>query len=182
MRRRTIPALLLIALLLLAGTGCTKRRVKAAPMPAPVETRSAPAAVPPPDIEAKPATQPPPELVVPPPHPAPRPPRRANPQPTEPATEAEAESKPAAPRMAPRLSTAEEDTYKEKTWGAITTAERNLERVSGRALSASQQDIAGKVRGFLAQSREAIGVADWIRARSLAEKALVLSQELVGTL
>lgn len=83
--------------------------------------------------------------------------------------------------MVPRLTPAEEDIYKEKTWQAILVTEKNLQNVGGRQLSAAQQDIEGKVRGFLAQAREAIGVGDWVRALNLAEKALVLSRELANS-
>lgn len=84
--------------------------------------------------------------------------------------------------MAPRLEPGEENTYKQKTWGAISGAETNLRRTNGHRLNAIQQDLEGKVRGFLGQSREAIGVGDWILALNLAEKALLLSRELVGSL
>jgi hypothetical protein len=83
--------------------------------------------------------------------------------------------------MAPRLSPAQENTYKEQTWQAILTTEKNLQNVGGRLLTPAQQDIEGKVRGFLAQAHEAIGVGDWVRALNLAEKALVLSRELANS-
>lgn len=72
--------------------------------------------------------------------------------------------------------------HEQKTREARDLAERNLQRVYGRQLNAGQLDLAEKVRGFLAQSREAERDADWVRARNLAEKALVLSKELVGSL
>jgi hypothetical protein len=42
-----------------------------------------------------------------------------------------------------------------------------------------QQDMTDKIRSFLAQARDAIGVADWLRAKNLAQKAHVLSTELI---
>lgn len=59
------------------------------------------------------------------------------------------------------------------------TAERNLQSASGKQLSAAQKDLVEKIRGFLNQSHEAIKSDDWVRAQSLAEKARVLSAELV---
>jgi len=169
---------LLLALLLFTVAGCHKKHVQAAPLPPPVETRSAPDAMPPPAVDESEAPKPTPELVIPPPRSAPRPPRRPTPTPAPEPEPETAEAKPAPPRIAPRLTPAEEDTYKEKTWQAILATERNLQALGGRQLSVAQQDIEGKVRGFLAQAREAIGVGDWVRALNLAEKALVLSREL----
>lgn len=174
--------LLLLGLLAVTVAGCRKKRLQASPMPAPTVVSHTGEDVPPPQIDAKPQTTTPPELVIPPTNP-PRPPRRSSTQPPAPEPEPEVtESKPAAPRMAPRLSPAQADDLKEKTWQAINTTEKNLQSVSGRTLTAAQRDLEGKVQGFLAQAREAIGVSDWVRAFNLADKALVLSQELVKSL
>lgn len=171
----------LLSLLVFFVAGCRKKHILAAPMPAPLPARPAPEAMPPPVIAAQPASDTLPELVIPPARPAPRPPRRAQAQPTaEPEPEV-IEPKPAPPRIAPRLTPAEENTYRERTWQAILTTEKNLQNVSGRSLTLAQQDIEGKVRGFLAQAHEAIGVGDWVRALNLAEKALVLSRELANS-
>jgi hypothetical protein len=171
----------LLALLVFSVAGCRKRHVQAAPMPAPSAIRPAPDAVPPPEVGQQPINESLPELVVPPALPAPRPPRRAATQPTAGPEPEVVEPKPAPPRIAPRLTPADENTYKEKTWQAIMTTEKNLDNVEGRTLSPAQQDIEGKIRGFLAQAREAIGVGDWVRALNLAEKALVLSRELANS-
>lgn len=100
-----------------------------------------------------------------------------------PAPEPEAAPPPkvAPPQIAPRLTPAELVEYKTKTEEAIAAAERNLQRSQGRQLSAAQRDLQEKVRGFLAQAQEARQGSDWIRARNLAEKALVLSVELVNS-
>jgi len=183
MKRHAIPLLLLCSLLVFLG-GCKRKVVTAAPLKIPTPpAKTAPAEVTPPDIKPVPETEPPPELVVPPPIRAPRAPRRASTTTPTPEPEPEAaEVKPVAPRMVPRLSAVEEDAYKEKTWSAINSAEKNLDAVKGRRLNATQQDLAAKVRGFLAQASEAIAVGDWVRALSLADKAVVLSRELVGSL
>ena len=59
------------------------------------------------------------------------------------------------------------------------TAEQNLELANGRQLSEAQKDLAEKIRGFINQSHEAIRSDDWVRAQNLAEKARVLSTDLV---
>jgi len=59
------------------------------------------------------------------------------------------------------------------------TAEHNLQFANGKQLSAAQKDLTEKIKGFLSQSHEAIMADDWVRAQNLAEKARVLSAELV---
>jgi hypothetical protein len=51
--------------------------------------------------------------------------------------------------------------------------------VSGKQLNAAQKDLADKISGFLAEAHGAILADDWVRAQNLAEKARVLSAELV---
>jgi hypothetical protein len=45
-----------------------------------------------------------------------------------------------------------------------------------------QEDLASKVRGFGDNAREAMRSGDWARAKSLAKKAEVLSEQLAGSL
>lgn len=178
-------AILVLGALVLAGTGCRKKKVQAAPPPAvapPVAKAPEPAPPekkPEPTAESKPET---PTLVVPPPKTAPKP---LPPLPTPtPATQPEPETtapKPPAPQMSPRLTPAEQVAYRQQTQEAIAVAEKNLQAVSKRKLSAAQQDIAGKVRGFLGQAQEAMAIADWVRALNLAQKAQLLSQELLDS-
>ncbi len=49
-------------------------------------------------------------------------------------------------------------------------------------MNASQNDLVAKIAGFLAQAHEAIRTGDWVRAQNLAQKAQVLSDELVKSL
>lgn len=49
----------------------------------------------------------------------------------------------------------------------------------GRRLSTTQTELAEKVRSFIAQAREAVRGGDWLRARNLAQKAELLSLDLV---
>jgi len=80
------------------------------------------------------------------------------------------------------MSASELAEYRRKTEKAVAAAEGNLQRAYGRELSAAQLDLVEKIRGFLAQAREAAQSADWVRARNLAEKAQLLSDELVRSL
>jgi hypothetical protein len=117
--------------------------------------------------------------------PAPKPvepkPRPVTPTPAPPVTETPA-PKPAPPQISPRISPAQEAELKSQTQRSIAEAEANLRRTAGRQLSDIQRDMVEKIQSFLNQSREASEVPDWSRARILADKARVLSVELVESL
>ncbi len=159
-------ALAFLLLLLAIGiSGCKKRTVHAAP-PAPAPANPQPTAPNPPASESKPETPEsapsPPTLVVPPPKTIP--------------------PKPAPPQISPRLSPEEQAAAERKTYEDIGTAERNLQVAYGKQLNAAQHDLVEKIRGFLGQAHEAIHASDWVRARNLAQKAVVLSVELINSL
>jgi hypothetical protein len=141
-------------------------------------------AAPPVEIVAPPPTLPaasaPPPVATPEPRP-PAPRRRAGEQP---AAEAETESpaRPTAPQISPQISPGDQASYERKTGDDISAAERNLQQASGRQLSAAQQDLVEKIRGFLSQSRDASQAGDWARAQNLAQKARLLSVELLNSL
>ncbi len=167
----------------LGMTGCaTKHIVRAAPpsviTPPPDEAGPMPAPVAPPPVETTSEPPPEPALEVPPAAPVKRPapprPRSTPPEAAEPAP-----PKPAPPQISPQLSAKDLENAKASTTASITTAEKNLHQADGRALNAAQKDLFDKVNGFLAQAHEAILANDWVRALSLAEKARVLSAELV---
>ncbi|MDP9338271.1 MAG: hypothetical protein M3P45_05320 [Acidobacteriota bacterium] len=65
---------------------------------------------------------------------------------------------------------------------SLSVAEKNLARAQGKRLNSTQSDLAAKVRGFIDDARSAGHDGDWTRARSLATKAQVLSEELVASL
>ncbi len=68
-----------------------------------------------------------------------------------------------------------------RTYEDINAAERNLQLAYGKQLNTAQHDLVEKIRGFLGQAREAIRAGDWVRARTLAQKAQVLSVELANS-
>ncbi len=61
----------------------------------------------------------------------------------------------------------------------LAETESNLKKISGQQLNSNQQDMVSQIRQFMAQSKAAVGDGDMERARTLAWKAQVLSEELV---
>jgi hypothetical protein len=89
---------------------------------------------------------------------------------------------PAAPQISPQLSPGDQASYARRTGDDIAVAERNLGQTSGKQLSAAQQDLVEKIRSFVSQSRDASKGGDWARAQNLAQKARLLSVELLNSL
>jgi len=112
------------------------------------------------------------------------PPAPPRPPTEQPASERAAEdsARAPAPQIFPQLSPADQQTYERRTNDDVTIAEKNLQQANSRQLSASQQDLLEKARSFLEQSRDASKGGDWARAQNLAQKARVLSVELVNSL
>ena len=178
---RKIRLLALLCAISAGLAGCTSRHiVRAAPpsvsTPPPDETSPMPLPETPPPVTT--TEEPAPEVPspVPPPVPGKRPPA-----PRRPSVEAAdpTPAKPAPPQISPQLSARDLEATKRNTTSNITTAEQNLQLANGKQLSASQKDLTEKIKGFLSQSHEAIMADDWVRAQNLAEKARVLSAELV---
>ena len=84
--------------------------------------------------------------------------------------------------ISPELTPQAQAAAEQRTNTDIDHAERNLQAAEGRQLDAAQHDLVEKVRDFLAQAHEAIHADDWVRASNLAEKARILSDELVKSL
>jgi hypothetical protein len=104
---------------------------------------------------------------------------------TEPAAEPPAEavsSRPPAPQISPQFSPSEQANFERRTNEDIAVAQKNLEQAKGKQLSAAQQDLFEKIRSFVAQSGEASKAGDLARAQNLAQKARLLSDELVNSL
>jgi len=166
----------------LAASGCgSKHIVRAAPpsvsTPPPEVTAPMPTPTPPPAVETQ-TEEPPPEAPLPatPSLPAKRPAPRPRPAPETPDP---APPKPAPPQISPQLSAKDLAAAKSSTSTNITTAEKNVQLANGKQLNAAQKDLIEKINGFLAQAHEAIVADDWVRAQNLADKAQVLSSELV---
>ena len=190
-----VGIILLTCALSFAMAGCARKQAHAAaPAPAPAPSPGAmgrpmttapdTSATPPVESDASPpkvpATAAPPPVTL----PATRPPAPHRPAGESRTAEAETgpPAHPAAPQISPQLSPGDQASYERKTREDVAVAEHNLQQASGRQLSAAQQDLVEKIRSFLAQSRDAINGGDWARAQNLAQKARLLSVELLNSL
>ncbi len=81
--------------------------------------------------------------------------------------------------MSPVMTPADQAAYERLTNQRLASAEHNLLAANGRNLNPAQRDLVEKIKTFLDQSREAASVTDWVRANTLAQKAFVLSGELL---
>lgn len=84
--------------------------------------------------------------------------------------------------IAPQLTARETATAQQEANQSLSVAERNLLATRGKNLNPTQSDLVSKIKGFLKDAREAAQAGDWVRARSLAKKAQVLSEELAASL
>ncbi|MFZ3201530.1 MAG: hypothetical protein WA175_10320, partial [Candidatus Acidiferrales bacterium] len=87
-----------------------------------------------------------------------------------------------APQISPEISPHDQESYERSTGDDIAVAEKNLQDASGKKWNAAQQDLVDKIRSFLAESLEASKDGDWARAQTLAQKARLLSVELINSL
>ncbi|MGC1935216.1 MAG: hypothetical protein WA681_09365 [Candidatus Acidiferrales bacterium] len=166
-------------------SGCNGKKVHAAvPVavpaqpPAPVatpETTKSPASIP------APSTPTPKNLVpsTPPQDLSPQPDKLKRPAVTPPASEPE---RPEAPQISPQLSATDQAQLQKETNQLVADSQQNLHRADGRNLNATQKDMIGKINGLLDQSRDAVRSSDWPSAKNLAQKAYLLSLELLKTL
>jgi hypothetical protein len=99
-----------------------------------------------------------------------------------PATENANAGKGEVPIIAPQLSAAESSAAQQQMTSSLSIAEKNLARSEGRKLNPTQTDLAAKIKGFIGDARSAGREGDWTRARSLATKAQVLSEELAASM
>ena len=194
-RNSAIGAIALACALVFGAAGCTHEHVHAAvpvaaPPLAPSPETDRPMTVAPdtdatPPLEAQqapPAISPaatPPEPVVIEPTAPPAPKRRPEEHPAQPEQPPAAQH---APQIAPQISANDQSAYERKTADDIAAANRNLDQTNGKHLSAAQQDLADKIRSFVSQSQDAIKGGDWDRAQNLAQKARLLSTELLNSL
>lgn len=106
---------------------------------------------------------------------------RQPPRPRVPAqqpSEAIESRQPTAPSLAPELSPQEIAAAQSQMNESVAIAQKNLDATKGRTLNPTQSDLASKVASFLQESKDAARDGDWTRARNLAKKAQVLSEEL----
>lgn len=111
--------------------------------------------------------------------------RNAPPRPRVPvvnSSQNDTDSKPDVPQIAPQLTAAEASAAQQQTSQSLSVAEHNIGSAEGKSLNATQQDLASKIRSFMAEAHDAAKNGDWTRAKNAAKKAEVLSQELASSL
>jgi hypothetical protein len=177
----TISAVVLIALF--AG-GCAERRPHAYPWATAIRVRPR-APMPAPGYQPQPIDESAPDLSW----DAPRVSRLvvlrqpARPRvPVQPAPESSVSAKTETPLLAPQLSEQEIRAAQQQMNESIAVAQRNLTNAKGHQLNTTQTDLASKVNSFLEETKAAVKDGDWTRARNLAKKAQVLSEELAQSL
>jgi hypothetical protein len=76
--------------------------------------------------------------------------------------------------------TAGEQAMQQRSTEQLTAAtEGNLKQLAGRQLTATQQDMVTQIKQFMEQSKSAIAAGDPERGHNLAEKAHLLSEDLL---
>jgi hypothetical protein len=193
-----IAIAVLACVLPLAITGCEGKNVRVsvpafAPAPAPAQAdrpmTTAPDtdATPPMDVAAAPppsipgSSTPSPSVAIPATTPAPVPRRPSEGQSSDQGDVGSAAHKPAL-QITPELSPGDQASYERKTADDLAVAQKNLGQANGKQLSAAQQDLVAKITSFASESRDASKSGDWARAQNLAQKARVLSVELLNSL
>ncbi len=172
--------------LVLAGNGCDvfhKRKAAAPPsIPPTIEHQKIdlpqPQPTPPPSPQPTPPAQPtteapkqkpkhahaPKKVIVP-------PPAETTPEPVP------AKPSPDASINAP-MTNAQAEQQRQQTTSLLGSAEGNLAKIH-RSLNVDEQQMVSQIRNYIVQSRKAMGDGDLERAYNLANKANLLSSELV---
>jgi hypothetical protein len=164
-----------------------------------------PMAAPPQPATERPMNVAPDTDASPPHHPAPAPPQIAEnlspPQiaddmpimkmpsaPPKPATERFAEHEPEPvdhappPQIVPQISPSEQQNYERQASSDASAAQQVLSQAAKRQLNPQQRDLRDKIRSFLKQSQDAGKTGDWAAAQNFAQKAHLLSVELLNLL
>lgn len=151
-----------LALVSVLGSGCHKNTL---PPPPPVPTSQAPATTPSQTEQIPPAPRP--HTTPPPAGPAPLEPAQAPPQPEF--------------RLGQALTPEELRANNALIDRHLQYATKALDSIGNRRLTNEQKSSAAQIRGFMDQARQ-MRTTDVLRARSLAERADVLAQDLLSRL
>ncbi len=195
-----VAALALMGALVAGLPGCATMTRVALPAPSPPPIRPAEvvvAVVPPPpppanvtpspplDLPPAPPAPPAPPPVKPPPPvavaPTPAPPPASPPVAPAPVPAPVAPAPP-PPQLAAQVSTEDERRIQGEAQKRIDKAEHLVKQIDQRRLANEQQDNLLTVQSFLAKAREALTERDVQRAMTLADKALLLVNELFRTI
>ena len=77
-------------------------------------------------------------------------------------------------------ATGQSSQQKDAAIQLLGSTEENLKKISGRQLSSDQQETVTQIQQFMQQSKTAAANGDSERARTLAWKAELLSEDLVN--
>jgi hypothetical protein len=84
-----------------------------------------------------------------------------------------------AVQLAPSMSAEQASNQRQNTTQLLTATDANLKQISSRAMNSTQQDSISQIRQYMEQAKAAEQAGDLQRARNLASKALLLSDDLV---
>jgi hypothetical protein len=165
----------------LGFSGCASLKEFFSPAPAAPPLHSTPAPADPPAASVPPPVAP--AMVAPPAPPPPqRPvspgdsPFRVAPRPPEPSPS------PPPPVLSPQVSTEEDARLRGDAQNRMTGTETLLRQVDSKKLGGQQQENFRIIESLLASAKDALYARDTQRARSLAEKAYLLAEDLVRSL
>ncbi|HYW36576.1 MAG TPA: hypothetical protein VE957_00395 [Terriglobales bacterium] len=84
-----------------------------------------------------------------------------------------------AAQIAPDISPAEATRQRQNAKQLLGSTDEQLKQLAGRTLDARQQETVGQIRNFMNGARSALKEGDTRRASTLAQKAHLLSEDLV---
>ena len=87
-------------------------------------------------------------------------------------------SEPAA-QIAPGMTPAEATRQRHNAEELLGATDEKLKQLTGRTLDAKQQETVGQIRNYMDGARSALKEGDVRRANTLAQKAHLLSEDLL---
>jgi hypothetical protein len=82
-------------------------------------------------------------------------------------------------QLAPSVTDQQASQQRQSTAQLLASTDANLNKISARQLSSSQQDMVNQIRNYVQQAKEAEKAGDLQRARNLAFKAQLLSDDVL---
>ena len=82
-------------------------------------------------------------------------------------------------QLAPSVTDQQASQQRQSTAQLLAATDANLTKISARQLTSSQQDMVNQIRNYMQQAKTAESAGDLQRARNLAFKAQLLSDEVL---
>jgi len=82
-------------------------------------------------------------------------------------------------QLSPGITQQQAAQQRQRIQQALASTDSNLQKLSGTQLTPDKQETVGQIRKFMEQSKEASKSGDLQRAENLAQKAQLLSKDLV---